>query len=485
MRNFIGLVILFISHSVFAQQVIYKGFEVDSAAMPRGGMEYLTTFIQTNLRKPTDAQAKGIGGRIILSGTVETDGHITEVKLMNSLRPDCDREATRVFKLFNAWKPAYKDGKLVRQQVNIPVIFKANAPFSFQNNTVITFFDANRHPVPDSSERVAYKQVTPVDTIGLPNGDIVVFKKAGKRWVEDYRNPFVRKSNDQGSLSGSSRFLIGSQSAVRDLNGSVYTVDKTGRLLAETNYEEGKQVGIQTVYHKNGIVAEQRDEQSEKSSITSWYANGQIKEIKTVSPHKALMPRAPEQIISLWDSTGRQMVKEGNGRAIYMTREESYSDTSRYTTFAEEGTYQNGFKQGVWTGRYTDGSYFYEEKYDDGICQSGKARTADADTVRYSELEKQPEFPGGLPGLGQFLSSNLRYPVTAQKANVSGKVYLSFVVCTDGTLCDYEVLKSVHPDLDDEAVRVVKRMSGKWIPGFQRGRKVRVKYNLPINFSLY
>jgi TonB family protein len=189
--------------------------------------------------------------------------------------------------------------------------------------------------------------------------------------------------------------------------------------------------------------------------------------------------------MALWDSTGHQLIKEGNGRALYLTREESYRDTSRYTSLVEEGAYLGGYKQGVWTGRYGDGSYFYEERYDKGICQGGKAWTPDADTVRYTELEKQAEFPGGMQGLGQFLSSNLRYPPTAQKASAEGKVFVSFIVCTDGTLCDYEVLKSVHPDLDKEAVRVVKRMSGKWIPGFQRGRKVRVKYNLPINFSLY
>lgn len=483
-RNLAGLVILFVSHSALAQQVVYKEFEVDSAAVPRGGMEYLTTFIQTNLRKPIAAQAKGNGGRIIMSGIVETDGRVTDVKNLSTLRPDCDREAIRVFKLFNAWKPAYKDGKPVRQRVNFPVFFKANAPFIFQNSAVIAFFDANRHPVPDSSEQAIYKQVTPVDTNGLPSGDIIVFKKAGKRWAEDYRNPFVRKSNGQANSSGLPRYLIGSQSAVRDLTGSVYTVDEAGKLLAEANYEEGKQVGTQIGYHENGVVAEKRDAQREQSAITSWYANGQIRQIKIINPLKASMPHDPEQIISFWDSSGREMIKEGNGRATYIARQESYSDTSRYTTFVEEGAYQNGLKHGVWTGRYSDGSYFYEERYDNGICQGGKARMANADTVRYTELEKQPEFPGGMQGLGQFLSNNLRYPVPAQKANVQGKVFLSFVVCTDGTLCDYEVLKSVHPELDEEAVRVVKRMSGKWVPGVQRGKKVRVKYNLPINFSL-
>ena len=87
-------------------------------------------------------------------------------------------------------------------------------------------------------------------------------------------------------------------------------------------------------------------------------------------------------------------------------------------------------------------------------------------------------------GLGQFLMQTLRYPADAQRARAQGRVFVSFVVCTDGTLCDYEVKQSVHPDLDREAVRVVKAMSGNWKPGVQRGQKVRTTYNLPINFTL-
>ncbi|QKZ15608.1 energy transducer TonB [Spirosoma sp. KUDC1026] len=90
-----------------------------------------------------------------------------------------------------------------------------------------------------------------------------------------------------------------------------------------------------------------------------------------------------------------------------------------------------------------------------------------------------------MEGLGQFLSSNLRYPASAQRERIQGRVFVSFVVCEDGSLCDYEVLKGIHPDVDEEALRVTKIMNGHWKPGIQRGKKVKVKYNLPINFSLH
>ncbi|OIN56893.1 energy transducer TonB [Arsenicibacter rosenii] len=101
----------------------------------------------------------------------------------------------------------------------------------------------------------------------------------------------------------------------------------------------------------------------------------------------------------------------------------------------------------------------------------------------FTIVEQQPEFPGGMSALGQFLSKNIRYPAAAQRANISGRVFVSFVVNTDGSIQDVSVLKGLGFGTDEEAMRVVKSMP-KWRPGKQSGRAVRVKYNLPINFTL-
>lgn len=101
----------------------------------------------------------------------------------------------------------------------------------------------------------------------------------------------------------------------------------------------------------------------------------------------------------------------------------------------------------------------------------------------FTIVEQQPEFPGGMGALGQFLGKNIRYPAAAQRANISGRVFVSFVVNTDGSIQDVAVLKGLGFGTDEEAIRVVKSMP-KWRPGKQSGRAVRVKYNLPINFTL-
>ena len=101
----------------------------------------------------------------------------------------------------------------------------------------------------------------------------------------------------------------------------------------------------------------------------------------------------------------------------------------------------------------------------------------------FTVVEQQPEFPGGGSALGQWLGKNIRYPAAAQRANIAGKVYISFVVNTDGSIQDVTILKGLGFGTDEEAQRVVKSMP-KWRPGKQSGRPVRVKFNLPISFTL-
>lgn len=98
-------------------------------------------------------------------------------------------------------------------------------------------------------------------------------------------------------------------------------------------------------------------------------------------------------------------------------------------------------------------------------------------------VEQQPQFPGGIEALRAFLNRSLTYPRSAASAGVSGRVFVSFVVNTDGSLTDVEVLKGIGFGCDEEARRVIQKMP-RWKPGRQSGRAVRVRYNLPIAFTL-
>lgn len=104
--------------------------------------------------------------------------------------------------------------------------------------------------------------------------------------------------------------------------------------------------------------------------------------------------------------------------------------------------------------------------------------------VIFMVVETMPEFPGGQQALFKYLSENVKYPVIAQENGIQGRVICQFVVNKDGAIVDVEVVRSGgDPSLDKEAVRVIKSMP-KWNPGKQRGKAVRVKYTVPVNFRL-
>ncbi len=135
-----------------------------------------------------------------------------------------------------------------------------------------------------------------------------------------------------------------------------------------------------------------------------------------------------------------------------------------------------------------DEAYTEVQKYKNEIEQK-QAKENDTNAKKSDEnnnvliVEKMPSFPGGDVALVNFLSENVRYPVNAQNAGVEGRVICEFVVNTDGSIVNIEVLRSVHPDLDNEAKRVIKSMP-KWQPATAKGKPVRVKYTMPINFRL-
>ena len=102
----------------------------------------------------------------------------------------------------------------------------------------------------------------------------------------------------------------------------------------------------------------------------------------------------------------------------------------------------------------------------------------------FEVVEQMPEFPdGGMAGLMQYLSKNIKYPTIAQENGTQGRVTVQFVVNKDGSIVDAKVLRGVDPYLDKEALRVIGTMP-KWKPGMQRGKPVRVKYTVPVMFRL-
>lgn len=98
-------------------------------------------------------------------------------------------------------------------------------------------------------------------------------------------------------------------------------------------------------------------------------------------------------------------------------------------------------------------------------------------------VEEDAEFPGGLEALSKYLAENIKYPQLAKENNITGRVFVSFVVEKNGSVGNIKILRDIGGGCGAEAVRVVKAMP-KWKPGKQRGKPVRSQFNLPVNFDL-
>jgi len=105
-----------------------------------------------------------------------------------------------------------------------------------------------------------------------------------------------------------------------------------------------------------------------------------------------------------------------------------------------------------------------------------------AETI-FKIVEVMPSPIGGLSAFYKYLNENLKYPQKATRIGIEGRVYLSFVVETDGSLTDVKVMKGIGADCDEESIRVMQN-APKWNPGKQRGNPVRVRYGFPIVFKL-
>ena len=398
---------------------------------------------------------------------------------MRGFRPDCDKEALRVIRLFNAWKPAIKDGQPVRQAITYPVIFRANAPLRYVDGQLIEYFDNDSKPT-SSSQNAGYEQITRLDSItGIPSGELVTYEvHANGKPRELARLPWKQTANLPTRKDEPATYTYGHEKADGTPYGYTYTIDKAGKLLRRGIYEG------EIKYDSTGMVYYAKNYRG-NLAIMEWYGNGQLHHIETIEkPVIAKTSVIPYRLMSAWDSTGRQVIVDGNGSFSHYTTVESRADSNNRVQFTETGTYLDGLKNGVWTGNYSDGSYAYEELFEVGKSLGGSATINKTRKLTYGLTEQHPEFKGGAGSIYAFLSQTIRYPIVAAKAGIQGKVFLSFTICTDGSLCDYMVTKGVHSSIDEEALRVVRAMNGQWKPGSQRGEPVRVKYHMPISFQM-
>jgi|SRR5665213_2118235 len=106
-----------------------------------------------------------------------------------------------------------------------------------------------------------------------------------------------------------------------------------------------------------------------------------------------------------------------------------------------------------------------------------------ADTLIFTSVQQEPEFPTGLDNFYRLLMMNIRYPARAREHHTQGRVIVTMIIEKDGSLSQVKVVRGIGDGCDEESVRVIK-LSPPWKPGMQNGRPVRVAYSIPISFRL-
>lgn len=128
----------------------------------------------------------------------------------------------------------------------------------------------------------------------------------------------------------------------------------------------------------------------------------------------------------------------------------------------------------------------YQPMQGEPVTEFDLVRSPESDTLSNIVSEHPdayPEYPGGVEGIVKFLIENLHYPEDACALNIQGRVIVRFVVDTEGKVVDPEVVRSIYPSLDAEALRVVSLLEG-FTPGIKDGKAVRTWYSLPISFRI-
>lgn len=255
------------------------------------------------------------------------------------------------------------------------------------------------------------------------------------------------------------RKLIGKSSRIDppDLQGQCMTFYPDGKKKEISYYKNNVPVGSQYTYFPNGKL----------------YTELKYDEL---TPYEYAESVDRFTYVDEFDSLGTVLMKDGDG--IHREYDEKYKKV------LGEGAVKDGKPDGQWKGSDLGMHLRYEEIYEKGQLVSGISISDKEDTVRYSNARMvAPRYKGGAKAFANYLGNNIVYPDYEKQNNIQGKVLLSFVVDRNGKVTEIKILHSVDAGIDDEAVRVLKQ-SNAWLPATSYGRFVRVRYTIPISFTL-
>lgn len=213
--------------------------------------------------------------------------------------------------------------------------------------------------------------------------------------------------------------------------------------------------------------------------VKDYYLEGEIKRVGTYLTDSLKLKERVDTFKVFFKSGNLKSISNYNKGKIHGAHS-TYYKTGQLKSSID---YAYDIKHGQLITYWDNGTIKREEKYINGNFVNGKCFNNIGEEIEFFPYEVYPEFEGGLNGVYSYLSKNVSYPTEAKKNNISGKVFVNFQVNKIGEIEQVKIVKSVHPLLDNEAIRVVKMMP-KWLPGKIDGEEVPMILNLPINFRI-
>ncbi len=452
---------------------------VDEMPVFPGGDEALLRYIAENTRYPKEAKDKGTQGRIIIRFKVNTDGTVSDASVLKTVDTLLDNEALRVVGTI----PRFTPGKL--NGVNVPVWFMIPITFSLKGEG------------PQSS---SHFEVIGTDTVYLSSSERPVFP-GGDQSLMKFKTenaiypPDIKKLGIEGSVMV--RFIIeknGSVSNVRIIHGAAPSLDaeaiRVTKLMPawQPGKEKGKPVKYMYVTSYDFLLTPRKPPVFEEgdpfvvveempvfpggdSALLAYIARN------TKYPEAAKANKIEGRVIVRFCVTD----VGGIDRVSVLKGVDPEIDAEAIRVVKSLPKFEPG-KQG---GKPVNVWYMIPITFglSNSPAKTGPKIPPPPPPALPAGYDEPPVFKGGETAIYKFINSKLIYPKAAKEKNISGNVNVRFSVDTDGTIGGVSVVKGISPELDAEAIRIIKLLPA-WEPGKLDGKPVKVWYTMPVTFTL-
>ena len=406
-----------------------------------GGDGAMLSIIAKNIRYPESAIRNSIQGRVIVRFVVGETGKVSKAEVIKSLDPVCDKEAIRVVQLLPNFIPGKQNGKNVAVWYTLPVtfkfedkvtVYKQKEVWSPTDKTIVVF-NGKVQPANFNTDNLDMNSISSVAMIEPTN----------EFYKEKLRLQYGKNAENGAIIICSRNTLL-----KNDSSSDFIKIDDANYIFVKTD---------SMAFYKN----------------SGQTANDFISE-NLKYPQTAVNQGIEGEVVI-------QFVVDKSGKIRdprYIKKVDPLLDDAAMDVITSFPNWIPGVKNGKKINSLCTAPFTFskaQKKLHD-------SKNLDDEKV-YQVIEQMPQFPGGDKELLEFISKNIKYPVEAQQNKIQGRVIVRFVVSKTGEVDRVEIVRSLEPSCDKEAIRVINLLP-KFIPGKQNGQNVAVWYTLPITFKL-